>query len=93
MWKKCLGFIIYFETFNLYYFKLADLQHLIWINIIMLVVCLDSKTGRLQILRPVVAVRSLLEFCAEPKACKRNVFFFLVPEKSWGVLADSQNWN
>lgn len=36
---------------------------------------LTPRPGRLQILRPMVAVRSLLEYCAELKACSSNVFY------------------
>lgn len=36
---------------------------------------LTPGQGRLQILVPMVAVRSLLEHCAEPKACSSNAFF------------------
>lgn len=38
---------------------------------------LTPGQGRLQILRPMVAVRSLLEHCADLKACSSNVFLFL----------------
>lgn len=36
---------------------------------------LTPGQGRLQILRPMGAVRSLLEYCAELKACISRVFF------------------
>lgn len=39
------------------------------------------RQGRLQILRSMVAVRSLLEYCAELKAYSSKLFF-LLPQKS-----------
>lgn len=36
---------------------------------------LTPRPGRLQILRPMVAVRSLLEYCGKLKACSSNVFY------------------